>query len=118
MCDNQAPHSLHFRNFWCNSLSHLLFLSFGNFNIHPAAISFLSFAFLHPTARVSRRIVLQLRPNGEMSRAHAAASGHLPTARVGACHRLDHVKADCCCHAASWQQQSALTASLKLSESF
>lgn len=69
VCDNQAPHSLHFRNFWSNSLSHLPFLSFEIFNIHPAAIIFLSFAFLHPTARVGRRFMLQLRPNGGVSRA-------------------------------------------------
>lgn len=90
VCDNQAPHSLHFRNFWSNSLSHLPFLSFEIFNIHPAAIIFLSFAFLHPTARVGWRFTLQLRPNGEVSRAHAAASGHLPTALVGDCRGINH----------------------------
>lgn len=90
VCDNQAPHSLHFRNFWSNSLSHLPFLSFEIFNIHPAAIIFLSFAFLHPTARVGRRLMLPLRPNGEVSRARAAASGLLPTALVGECRGINH----------------------------
>lgn len=74
--DKQTPHSLHFRIFfWSNSLSHLLFLSFKKFNIHPAAIIFFSFI----------SFMLQLRPNGEVLHVHAAASGRPSTAPFGEC---------------------------------
>lgn len=90
--ENQTPHSLHFRIFfWSNSLSHLLFLSFKKCNIHPAAIIFLSFTFLHPTAWLGRRFMLQLRPNGEVLHVHAAASGRPSTAPFGECQNMNHL---------------------------